>query len=246
MTVKKSRHLISKRNIVRGLIGLFAILMIVYVLNSPVLKFGYVKVTGNSYLPREDILEIAHISEPINIFSVQTDVVQNNLQSDLRIESAKVWRDLPNCLNIQITERVPLAVMNCNYGYIDVDKNSVIINTYRDSKKIQRPLISGIILQDVYTGDTINNETVNKVLHYLGYLNPESLQQIVQINILDPNRVEVYTVKGTKIFLGNIENPEELADKTNNFFNDIKAATIPIDYIDFGYSRPVLRVKQGE
>ena len=208
------------------------------------MKIGYVKVTGNSYLPREDVLQIARITEPINIFSVQTDVIQNYLQNDLRIDTAKVWRDFPNCLNIEIVERLPLAVMNCSYGYVDLDKNSVIIDTYKDPKKIQKPVIVGISLDEVYTGDKVENEVVNKVLSYLGYLKPEVLQQIIQINIADANTIEAYTLKGTKIILGNIEDPEDLANKTNEFFSDVKTSTIPVEYIDFSYARPVLKIKQ--
>ena len=155
-----SKHSTLKRNIVRGLMGLFAILMVVFLLNSPLLKIGYVKVTGNTYLPRDEVLQIARLKEPINIFAVQTDVEQNYLENDLRIESARVWRDFPNCLNIDITERVPMAVMNCDYGYVAIDKNGVIIDTYRDIKKINKPIISGEILQNVYTGDNVNDELV--------------------------------------------------------------------------------------
>ena len=226
----KSKRLIAAKNLKRGLIGLFAILAIIFIINSPILKIGYVKVTGNSYLPREDVLQIARITEPINIFSVQTD---------LRIDTAKVWRDFPNCLNIEIVERLPLAVMNCSYGYVDLDKNSVIIDTYKDPKKIQKPVIVGTSLDDVYTGDKVENEVVNKVLSYLGYLKPEVLQQIIQINIADANTIEAYTLKGT-----NIEDPEDLANKTNEFFYDVKTTTIPVEYIDFSYARPVLKIKQ--
>ena len=35
-----------------------------------------------------------------------------------------------------------------------------------------------------------------------------------------------------------------LATKTNDFFEDMKTAFIPIEYIDFSYSRPVLKIKQ--
>lgn len=240
----KSKNLIAKKNLKRGLIGLFAILAIIFIINSPILKIGYVKVIGNTYLPREDVLKIARITEPLNIFSVQTDVIQNYLQNDLRIDNAKVWRDFPNCLNIEIVERTPLAVVSCNYGYVDLDKNSVIIDTYKDPKKIQKPIIIGVFLEDVYTGDKVENETINKVLNYLGYLKPEILQQIMQINISNIEAVEAYTINGTKIILGKVENPEDLANKTNEFFNDIKTTNIPIDYIDFSYSRPVLRIKQ--
>ena len=61
----KSKRLIAAKNLKRGLIGLFAILAIIFIINSPILKIGYVKVTGNSYLPREDVLQIARITEPI-------------------------------------------------------------------------------------------------------------------------------------------------------------------------------------
>lgn len=238
------KNLIATKNIKRGLLGLFAILAVIFIINSPVLKIGYVKVTGNTYLPREDVLQIARINEPINIFSVQTDVIQTYLQNDLRIDTAKVWRDFPNCLNIEIVERLPLAVMNCNYGYVDLDKNSVIIDTYKTPKKVQKPVIVGVALQDVFTGDKVENEAVNKVLNYLGYLNAEVEQQIIQIDITNQDNIEAYTMKGTKIILGNVDNPEELAMQTNNFFGDVQSASIPIEYIDFSYSRPVLKIKQ--
>lgn len=238
-----SKHSTLKRNIVRGLMGLFAILMVVFLLNSPLLKIGYVKVTGNTYLPRDEVLQIARLKEPINIFAVQTDVEQNYLESDLRIESARVWRDFPNCLNIDITERVPMAVMNCDYGYVAIDKNGVIIDTYRDIKKINKPIISGEILQNVYTGDNVNDELVKRVLEYLGLLDQDSMKQVMQINISNKDNVIVYTAIGTKLILGNMENPNDLAMKTINFFGDLKTTAIPIDYIDFSYSRPVFKVK---
>lgn len=240
----KSRHLISGRNIVRGLIGLFSVLMLIFIINSPLLKIGYVKVTGNSYLPREDVLQIARITEPINIFSVQTDVIQNYLQSDLRIDTARVWRDFPNCLNIEITERLPVAVMNCNYGYVNLDKNSVVIDVYTDAKKIQKPVITGRILQDVYIGDNINDNTVKKVLLYLGMLNNEILVQIRQISIANREYIELYTVKGTRIILGNLDNAEKIAAKTQEIFRDMSSTAIPVEYIDLSYSRPVLKLRQ--
>lgn len=240
----KSRQFISKRNIVRGLIGLFSILMLIFIINSPLLKIGYVKVTGNSYLPREDVLQIARIKEPLNIFSVQTDVIQDYLQSDLRIDTAKVWRDFPNCLNIEITERLPVAVMNCNYGYVNLDKNSVVIDVYTDVKKIQKPVITGIVLQDVYIGDGVNDDTVKKILVYLGLLDNDVLGQIRQVNMADREHIELYTVKGTKIILGNLEDIEKKAEKTQEIFKDMSTMTIPVEYIDLSYSRPVLKIKQ--
>ncbi len=240
----KSRQFISKRNIVRGLIGLFSILMLIFIINSPLLKIGYVKVTGNSYLPREDVLQIARIKEPLNIFSVQTDVIQGYLQNDLRIDTAKVWRDFPNCLNIEITERLPVAVMNCNYGYVNLDKNSVVIDIYTDAKKIQKPVITGIVLQDVYIGDNVSDDIVKKILVYLGLLNDEVLNQIRQVNIVNKDHVELYTVKGTKIILGNLNNVEKIAEKTQEIFKDMSTTTIPVEYIDLSYSRPVLKIKQ--
>lgn len=239
-----SGSFISRRNIVRGLIGLFSVLLLIFIINSPLLKIGYVKVTGNSYLPREDVLEIARVKEPLNIFSVQTDVIQNYLQSDLRIDTAKVWRDFPNCLNIEITERLPVAVMNCNYGYINLDKNSVVIDVYTDVKKIQKPVITGVVLQDVYIGDNINDATTKKVLVYLGLLSNDVLGQVRQINIADKEHIELYTVKGTRIILGNLDNAEKIAGKTQEIFNDMNSTSIPVEYIDLSYSRPVLKIKQ--
>lgn len=79
---------------------------------------------------------------------------------------------------------------------------------------------------------------------YLGLLNNEVLSQIRQVNIADKEHIELYTVKGTKIILGNLEDVEKIAEKTQEIFKDMSTTTIPVEYIDLSYSRPVLKIKQ--
>lgn len=238
MKLKISR-ILTRRFLVISII----IMAFIAILYSPIMRFGDVKITGNTTISREDILYIAHLDEPINLFSISTNSISKQLNKDLRIQSANVYRSFPNHLNIDITERHAVAVVKCNYGYVNLDKNGLIVSTYMDLKKIDLPVITGIILEDVYTGETVDNETIAKVLAYLGFIKEEFLKQIIQIDVKEPNNIVVYTVKGVKIKVGSLANPQDLADKTNAFLADVKVEGIPIEYVDFSYKRPVLKIK---
>ena len=121
---------------------------------------------------------------------------------------------------------------------------SAIKNVTPPVQKIQKPVITGVVLQDVYIGDNINDATTKKVLVYLGLLSNDVLGQVRQINIADKEHIELYTVKGTRIILGNLDNAEKIAGKTQEIFNDMNSTSIPVEYIDLSYSRPVLKIKQ--
>ena len=218
--------------------GLMAV--VVY---SPLFTMQRLVLSGNTYLKQDDIMAIGRIEKGKPIFQLQTDAITQNLMHDLRIESAVVRRRFPDTIEIDITERMPVATVSCDYGYIDFDRQGKVLRSYHSLQKMPIPLITGVTLHDLYIGDDNTNETVAQILSFLQKLDADALNHISEINIADPEAVTAYTTNAVQIRLGNMERMEEKARLTQDFINALPSSRHPIEYVDFRYTAPVIRLK---
>lgn len=232
-----------RRYIVKGLLLFLLLAGIISFLNSPILAVSSIVVQGQTGLTKDQICQIAGIKEPINIFAVKTDYLQKRLESDLRIEKAAVRRSFPNMLVIEVKERKPIATLLCNYGYVDIAGDGVVMNAYHNMQTMKFPMLTGVTIADVYIGDRISDENVLKAAGFLESLDNADLEQISEINLAVPQNIMAYTTGGVRIKLGDLSLYEEKAKKTMVFLEDLKTIKKPIEYVDFEYTPPVLKFK---
>lgn len=237
----------ARRNPRRLLKGVLFLLicggLMAIVVYSPLFTMQRLVLNGNTYLKPDDIMAIGRIEKGKPLFQMQTDVINQNLMHDLRIESSVVRRRLPDTIEIDIKERMPVATASCDYGYIDFDRQGKVLRSYRTLQKMPIPLITGITLHDLYIGDDNTNETITQVLGFLQKLDAEALNQISEINIADPAAITAYTTNAVQIRLGNMERMEEKAKLTQEFLRTLPYSKHSIEYVDFRYTAPVIRLK---
>ena len=82
------------------------------VVQSPFFMVDTVKVSGNQRVGREQILELAGLNTPKNIFQINTRVMALKLESNAWIAEAEVDRTAMSGLSITLREETPLAVVN--------------------------------------------------------------------------------------------------------------------------------------
>ena len=220
-----------------AIIGVF-----VYV---PFFTLKEVKLIGAERLTVDDILKVAdiYIGEPI--FELETDKVKTRLDQDLRIESSKVRRIVPNTLEVTIKERQAIATMVCDYGYLDVDKNGKIIDSYKKLREMSIPMITGSRLQDKYIGDDVEDELVKKILEFLQKLDAEALEKISEVAIISADYVVAYTAteKTVQIRIGKIEErTDEKATLVQDFLHDLENNPHDVEYADFSYTAPFIKL----
>lgn len=234
----------SGRRLFKGLLFLAACgLIMAIVVYTPIFTLKRVEVSGTTYLTQEQICEIGriHMGEPL--FQLQTDAVAQNLMHDLRIESAVVRRRLPDRLEIEVTERKPVATVACDYGYLDLDHNGKIISAYRALHSVPIPLITGVEVTGLYLGDDVTDENINKVLYFLDQIDVEALNQISEVNMANPEAVVAYTNSSVQIRLGKLERLDEKAQLTADFVKSLKTSRHAIEYVDFSYEAPFIKLK---
>ena len=240
---KTTRHR-SPRRLLKGFWFLVICAAIVaIVVYSPIFVVRQINVTGNTYLSKDEVCRIAGVYQGEPMFRLETDTAVRTLTKDLRIEQASVRRIMPNILEIQIKERKPAATIACEYGYLDIDHEGMVLDAYLTLKKMPIPMITGISLRDMYVGDEVRDENIRRALTYLQALDEASLNQISEVSLASPEHVIAYTTGAVQIRLGALERLEEKAALTKTFLQDLKTARHPIEYVDFNYTAPFIRFK---
>ena len=243
----KIRRRRSSRRLFRGIIFLVVSAAVLgFFVYVPFFTLSELKLVGAKYLTQEDILKAGNIYMGEPMFKLETDVVQNRLSKDLRIEEVSVRRHLPHTLEIKIKERRPLATVNCNYGYIDLDRNGVIIDSYKSLKTMQIPMITGVDVHDLYIGDTVDDELVRQILDFLQRLDEETLNRLSEIAIVEADYIVMYsaTERPVQIRLGKLERLDEKAHLTEDFLRDLETNPHPVEYVDFNYTTPFIKLAE--
>ena len=238
----------SGRRLFKGIIFLLISgLMLALVVYVPIFTLQQIKISGATYITQDDILKIGNIYIGEPLFKLETDSITNRLSQDLRIEEVSVRRSLPNTLEVTIKERRPVATIVCDYGYLDMDKNGKILDSYKNLKTMQIPMITGATVRDLYIGDDVDDELVKKILDFLNKIDPESLNKLSEVAIISEDYIVAYTNTGKKsiqIRIGKLERLDEKARLTEDFLKDLETNPNQIEYIDFNYTAPFIKLAQ--
>lgn len=226
------------------LLLLVAIITGVLFINSSFFSIGSVIVSGNKYVTTEDIYRIAEIPDKINIFRLHTSEIRNRLMNDLRIESVEVLRRFPSTIEITVKERHPVAYLANGYGFIEVDRQGIILAAHKSLKQVNVPMITGTRIENGYVGDKVDNPTIKNILQYLAALDEETLSLLSEINIKSPEQIVIYTVNSVQIRVGKCDRLEEKAKLTQDILKESKDKKLYIDYIDLTFASPVIKFKQ--
>ena len=213
------------------------------ILTGPIFVLRNINVSGCRYVQPEDVIRIAGVRTGENLFQLQTDEIRRNLEKDLRIDQALVQRSFPSQLNIEINERVPLAFVKCEYGYLEAGKDGIVLDAHRTLRQMPVPMISGASVADLFVGDVIEDENIRKVLSFLSMLEDSSIQSLSEINIANPQDVLLYA-GSVQIRLGSLEQLPDKVDVTISVLKELQQTKHPIEYVDARYDVYSVRLRQ--
>lgn len=231
----------------RGIIFLFVSAMVLsFFVYVPFFTLENIKLVGAKYLTQEDIMRIGEIYLGEPLFKLETDQVQSRLSKDLRIEEVTVKRNLPHTLEVTIKERRPIATVACNYGYLDIDHDGTVLDSYKSLKMMKIPMINGVRVRDLYIGDKVDDELIKKILDFLQRLDEETLNGISEVAFVEEDYVVMYTAteRAVQIRIGKLERLDEKARLTEDFLRDLETNPHPVEYVDFNYTAPFIKLAQ--
>ena len=211
--------------------------------NSPYFTVGTVLDEGNKYVTVEEVLRVAGVPERINIFRLKTTELSERLISDLRVAEVHVERKFPATIVINIKERQPLAFVASQYGFVEIDREGVVMAAFKNLKQVKVPIITGVRLGNVYVGDQVNNAGLLNVLTYLAALDEDVLNQLSEVNIKSTDELVAYTTNSVYIRVGDSQRLNEKAKLTGEILQEIVAKKMVVDYIDLNYTSPIIKLR---
>lgn len=229
----------------RGLFQAILFLLVVSAASAavfylPFFKVQSISVSGNGYVSTADVCRIAGIYRGQHLLQVETDTAARTLMKDLRIEQASVRRVFPNGLMVEIEERRPIASIACEYGFLDLDRQGMVLNAHRQRSDRVIPLLDGITVQDCYIGDRVGEVTVQGALTYLSGLNDAELGQIIKLQLSDPEKVVGYTANAVELRIGRLERLDQKIATTKDFLQELRLNVKAVECINMEYAQPFI------
>lgn len=236
-----SRTSHKKRNFfVAVLLTLVVLTAIVW---SPMFALKQVEIKGQTSLTEDEIFRIMGVYRGESLVLIQPDESARLLMQDLRIAQASVQRVFPAGLVVQLRERVPVAVVACDYGYLGIDEEGRVVSAGRIWKTQDVPFIAGREYHDLYIGDVLQDDELKGLLYYLAQLDTEQRTRLDKVSIDSDGYATAYVVGSVEIRIGKLERLDEKVRLTQDFLAELKTAKHPIEYIDLNFTSPFIKFR---
>lgn len=156
-----------------------------------------VRVTGTKVLTVDEVRAAAGVSPGTPLAGLDVDTVTGRVSRLAPVARVVVWRDWPDTVRIQVTERTAVAVVPATSGYQVLDGAGVVFDRVAE-RPARLPLVD---LADPGPGDT----TTHDALGVLRALSPPLRQVLVKLSAPSPTRIRLHLTGGRTVLWGDAE-----------------------------------------
>ncbi|MFT5124166.1 MAG: cell division septal protein FtsQ [Kiritimatiellia bacterium] len=172
--------------------------------NNPDYQIAHIETRSDGALKSDQLLNFANLEPGENLFGFKLAEIRDRLEKEPIIKSARVRRQLPDRLFIEVKERVPIARLGRATNKINLllDVDGVIIGKTFDAKHL--PFIVGVITRDKGLGDSIGDSRAGDALEALSIYLEQRLDRYMDIRSIGvghPDYLDVRLQTGTRIKL---------------------------------------------
>ncbi len=162
------------------------------------------------------------------LYKANLTAIQQNVMSHYYIKDAVVERNLPNSIDIQIIERIPVAMINLSEP-LYLDEDGVVLPKTVSYRLFDLPMISGISADKSFIfGTTVTQPDEIEALQLLAVLrtvNRPLYHNISEIQLRNGGDIVLYSAEGgIPIIFGRGELSDKIA-RLELFWNDIVTHT---------------------
>jgi cell division protein FtsQ len=209
------------------------------------LRINQIIINGNRIVNTNEIIQLTQVPMGTLLYKANLTAIQRNVMSHYYIKDAVVERNLPNSINIQITERIPIAMVNLSEP-LYLDEDGVVLPKTVSYKIFDLPMISGISASEIsIVGSTITRPDEIEALQLLAVLktvNRPLYHNISEIQVRNGGDIVLYSAEGgVPIIFGRGDLPEKLI-RLEIFWNDIvrTRGVQYLHYVDLRYQDQIV------
>lgn len=209
---------------------------------SDLFKLDEVVVGGNQRLATEQVVALSNIRTGINTFSLDLGLIGHKIEENPWVEKARVRRIYPRKIEIRISERTPVAIINLDYLYY-LDEQGEIFKSLDSRDRLDYPVITGFDQQRAREHDREYAQRLERIVRLMADLRKRqhlSLAQVAEIHQEESGGLSLYTLKdGVKIKLGRADFARKL-DRLERIYAQLKAKLHLLEYIDLNVEDKVI------
>jgi cell division septal protein FtsQ len=170
------------------------------------LKVRNVIVGTTRCVSKNDIVALAKVSIGAPLYKTDLFEIHHRVMAEPYVKSARVNREFPDGISIDIEERLPIASINT--GHLQyVDAEGILLSSTRTQKGFDLPVISGIDgIASVQPGAVILNKELSEaisVFHTALEIDSSVYHMISEINMNHGGDILLYSTDvGAPIILG--------------------------------------------
>ncbi len=205
-------------------------------------KLERIEVSRLRKLSRDEIIGLAGVRLGDSLLKLDPRHVAEQLEKNPWVEQLKIRRRFPRTLSIEISERVPVAVVNMGYLYY-LDAKGTIFKPLTEGDRLDYPILTGITEEDLIKDADGSKNMLSSALGIMDLLKKSTgfrLEDISEIHLDKGYGYTLFTAKGgIPVKLGNGDFEDKLA-RFNRIYSNLVAQIVSLEYIDLNYSDKII------
>lgn len=163
-----------------------------------------VRVEGARTMSPERVARVASLDgerAPRDLVALDPARVRQRLLAHPRIERATVRRTWPRTVDVRVTERVPVLLVQHGTTW-ELDSAGVLLAPPEDGMVADAPLLSGASFERLIAGTRVATPAVRRGLAWaraLGRPYPGLLPQVSEVNVASGSATTIVLIDGTRV-----------------------------------------------
>lgn len=158
-----------------------------------------INIAGSKKISKEQVVVLSGLDNNTNLLAVDLGQVRDSLKKNGWIDEVEIEKKWPNRLEITLTDKVPVALINTGGDLYYVDRNGKIINEVTPLEDMDYPVIS--VADLVLEGEIAENPAIKEALAFL------RCAEQGNSNLPKQNISELHLTAGAELVLFLAENP---------------------------------------
>ena len=212
--------------------------------NSSFFDLAAIKIEGNAVITRDEIIAASGLRFGSNLLKVSREQATANILSLPYIKEAEISRVFPDKVEIRISERAPLALINADGRYLVMDENGYCLMEVSPvtAESWELPTIRcGIDAVQLQPGERSEDKGVRAALALIQNLDPFFMENILVFDAPSAEKLAIINRDGLTVYFGL---PEDLDRKLQNYEdllikNQETCNASTLQYVDLRYDTQI-------
>lgn len=190
-----------------GILTAFMLGAFRYAAHTSMFQFEKAVIEGQKFLTEDAIHDVLKTAVDESLFSVNIENLQTNLSALEYVRAARVSRNFPSTLVVEIQERAPIAYLKCEDGRVVMDVTDTLLHVTENVRSYYTlPLVKGPF-EKFSSERLIANPGTPEVKRVGGFLRhiqgwyPEYARRITEISVGADSIALVLNPQNTSIYL---------------------------------------------